>query len=54
MTFIPVEFDDHNELLRAVVKDMTADELLELLQACLSIPNQEQADIVKKELEERK
>lgn len=54
MTFIPVEFEDHNELLRSTVKDMTVDDLLELLKECLSIPNEEQAEIVREELKKRK
>lgn len=54
MTIIPVEFEDHNELLRALVTDMAVDDLLELLKECLSIPNEEQAEIVREELKQRK
>lgn len=53
MTFIPVNIEDHDALLKEMVKTMSIDELLELLQACVSIPNEVQAQIVRDELKSR-
>lgn len=53
MTFVPVNIEDHDALLKEMVKTMSIDELLELLQACVSIPNEVQAQIVRDELKTR-